>query len=85
MDDGACYLRRDMELQIDKSKIKEARLRAGLTQKKAAEVAGVSISSWEHYESGTRVIALPTFRLFLIETGQEKPRYWDWKKNKKIG
>lgn len=33
-------------------KLKAARVKAGLTQEKAAEACGVSIRSWQYYEAG---------------------------------
>lgn len=36
-------------------KLKQARLDAGLTQRQAAERAGIAVSQWQDYETGRRV------------------------------
>ena len=39
-------------------KLKQARLEKGLSQKQAAELAGVNVRQWQFYESGERVPSL---------------------------
>jgi transcriptional regulator with XRE-family HTH domain len=36
------------------TKIKAARVAAGMTQKEAAEACGISLGVWKHYEQGSR-------------------------------
>jgi DNA-binding transcriptional regulator YiaG len=55
----------------DPKKIKEARLKAGLTQTQAAELVHSSLRSWQHWESGARRMDGAHWELFLIKTGQD--------------
>lgn len=51
--------------------IKEVRLRAGLTQKQAAKIVGITVRAWQTYEakSGNSMATIPEARweLFLIK------------------
>lgn len=49
--------------------VKEMRLAAGLTQKKAAAVLYHKISSWQHYEQAERKMPPAIRELFLLKTG----------------
>lgn len=48
------------------------RLAAGLTQTKAAELCGVSLRAWQHYELGDRKIPEPVARLLTLATKDKK-------------
>jgi len=48
--------------------IKQARIDAGLTQRAAAELVGITTRAWQYYEAGTTTIRLPTWRLFQALT-----------------
>lgn len=50
--------------------IKTLRINAGLTQKKAAELLGIELRSWERYEASDRVPSLQNVELFCIKTNQ---------------
>ena len=38
----------------EKTKLQEMRIKAGKTQKEAAEICGISLGVWRHYEQGSR-------------------------------
>ena len=48
--------------------VKQARIDAGLTQRAAAELVGITTRAWQYYEAGTTTIRLPTWRLFQALT-----------------
>lgn len=48
--------------------IKARRQAFGITQQEAAELVGVTLKGWQHYEYGVREIPVPTWRLFCILT-----------------
>jgi len=56
------------------AEIVAARETAGLTQTQAAEKIGGTLRSWQFYEAGERRMHPGLFELFLIKTGQPKPR-----------
>lgn len=47
-----------------KEEIRKARTDAGLTQREAAELVGVSLGQWEHYEAGRRNMRERIWKLF---------------------
>lgn len=53
-----------------KEKILSARLSAGLTQTKAAEIIYSGIRAWQKWESGEHKMHPGLFELFLKKTGQ---------------
>lgn len=54
---------------IPKEEIKEARLKAGLTQKQAAELVGSpSYRTWQDWEAGKRNMPAAKWELFQIKT-----------------
>ena len=53
----------------DPMTLKLTRIRAGLTQRQAAALAGVSIDSWPRYERGERKCPTATWRAFLEASG----------------
>lgn len=60
-----------MKAEISAADVRQARENAGLTLKKAAEIAGVELRSWQRYEASERKIPRPTWELFLIKTKQK--------------
>lgn len=46
----------------------ERRQAAHLTQRRSAELVGVTVQAWQMYEWGQRRIAEPTWRLFKLLT-----------------
>ena len=54
--------------------IRKARVSAGLTQRAAAELVGLTTRAWQYYESGKTRIKLPTWRLFCAETSESEPK-----------
>jgi putative transcriptional regulator len=50
--------------------IREARIKAGLTQSKAAERVHMTLSGWQRAEYGNRKLDLARWELFLIKTNQ---------------
>ena len=55
--------------------IREARLRAGLTQSHAAALVGVQPRAWRYWEGGGRKMGAAVWELFQIKAGikeQEK-------------
>jgi transcriptional regulator with XRE-family HTH domain len=52
--------------------IRTARKAARLTQKQAAELVSVSLSTWGKWEAGTHRMPASTFEMFLIKTQQLK-------------
>lgn len=50
-------------------RIKEARQKASLSQKAAAELIGYSQRAWQHWENGSRKMKPPIFEYFLTKTG----------------
>jgi len=50
--------------------IREARIRAGLTQRGAAELIGVTLRAWQYWEAGERNVEARTWELFLIKSKQ---------------
>lgn len=53
------------------SEIRSAREAAGLTQTRAAEIAGVKFRTWQDWELGIAAPNLPALRVFLHRTGQK--------------
>ena len=47
------------------TEIKQARHSAGLTQQAAADLVGITIKAWQHYEYGIRNIPPLRWKLFL--------------------
>ena len=56
--------------KINAASVRLAREKAGLTLKESAETVGVTLRSWQRYESGERQISYAVYELFLIKTGQ---------------
>lgn len=56
------------------AEILKAREAAQLTQSQAAEKVGGTLRAWQNYEGGQRRMHPGLFELFLIKTGQPKPR-----------
>lgn len=52
--------------------IKNARLDAGHTQSQAANVVYTNLRTWQRWESGTSVIPLGLWELYLIKTDQHQ-------------
>ena len=50
---------------------KQLRKNAGLTQKQAAELIGITKRSWEMYESGSYNVNLRNLELFAVKTDQD--------------
>ena len=50
------------------AEIKQTRLDAGLTQKKAAALVHRNIRSWQKVEAGDTILDLAAWELFLIKT-----------------
>ena len=50
-------------------RIKEARQKAGLSQRAAAELIGYSYKAWQYWEQGKRKMKVPVFEYFLTKTG----------------
>lgn len=48
------------------NEVKQARQRAGLTQQEAADLVGISVHAWRHYEHSIRNMPVPTWTLFNI-------------------
>lgn len=46
--------------------LRKQRTRIGLTLQEAADLVGVTLKAWQHYESGRSRIPVPTWRLFQI-------------------
>ena len=53
----------------DPMTIKLTRVRAGLIQKEAAALAGISVESWPRYERGERRMPAEAWRTFLKNSG----------------
>ena len=53
-----------------KEEIRSARINAGLTQTKAAEIIYSGIRAWQKWESGEHKMHPGLFELFLKKTGQ---------------
>ena len=47
--------------------IRQARLRAGLTQAQAAELIHVTTRAWKYYEAGQRAMPLAYWELFTLK------------------
>jgi DNA-binding transcriptional regulator YiaG len=54
------------------TEIREARLRANLTQTQAAALVGVSDRSWRYWEEGGRQMQESKWELFQIKTEVKK-------------
>lgn len=52
------------------SSIREARLKAGMTQKEAAHTVLASLRGWQQWEAGDRAMPPGLFELFMLKTGQ---------------
>lgn len=52
--------------------IQSARAEAGLTQAEAAALIDSNVHSWRHWEQGKRLMHPAFWRLFLIETEQQR-------------
>lgn len=52
--------------------VKEARTRAGLKQREAAELVHVALRAWQSWEDGSRQMSLTAWELFNIKTGDKK-------------
>jgi putative transcriptional regulator len=50
------------------TEVRDARIRAGLTQSQAAALVGVSLRSWQYWEEGGRQMQSSKWELFLIKT-----------------
>lgn len=57
--------------KINAESVRLARNNAGLTLKESAESVGVTLRSWQRYESGERQISYAIYELFLVKTGQK--------------
>jgi DNA-binding transcriptional regulator YiaG len=51
--------------------VKQARVKAGLTQQKAADLINCGIRSWQKWEAGDRKMHPAMWELFLIKTEVE--------------
>lgn len=51
-------------------RIKEARQKAGLSQREAAELIGYSHRAWQYWEQGKRKMKIPVFEYFIQKTNQ---------------
>ena len=58
----------------DPMTLKLTRIRAGLTQRQAAALAGISVESWPRYERGERRMPAETWRTFLQNSGAKVTR-----------
>jgi len=47
--------------------LKKTRVEAGLTQTQAAEMVGITLRNWQHWEAGTRKINAGLIELFMIK------------------
>ena len=45
---------------------KSFRTKHSLTQQKAAQLFGVTVRAWKHWEHGTREMGAPAYRLMLV-------------------
>lgn len=61
----------DLE-QPSAEEVAAARLRAGLTQSAAADLARCSRRAWVYFETGGREIDLARWELFLAKIGERK-------------
>ena len=52
--------------------IAQTRIKADLTQEKAAALIHITLRTWQRYEYGDRVMHLAMWELFLIKTGNRK-------------
>ncbi len=52
------------------TEIKQARIAAGLKLREAAELIGIGIKAWQHYESGRSIPPTRRWALFLRLTNQ---------------
>lgn len=60
-----------MDMKPTKEQVKEARLKAGLTQKQAAEVLKIPHTrTWQYWEAGTNAMSESDYELFLLLTDQ---------------
>jgi len=60
-----------MDMKPTKEQVKEARLKAGLTQKRAAELIYLaSYQTWQRFELGQRTMSESDYELFLLLTDQ---------------
>ncbi len=50
------------------AELRAARLAAGLSQAKAAQLMGYSLGAWRKWEAGTRPIPAKLLHFFLMET-----------------
>ena len=53
----------------DPMTLKLTRIRAGLTQRQSAGLAGISVESWPRYERGERRMPAEAWRTFLANSG----------------
>lgn len=51
------------------TEIREARVKAGLTQSQSAALVGVQPRAWRYWEGGGRKMTAAVWELFLIKTG----------------
>jgi DNA-binding transcriptional regulator YiaG len=59
-------------LKPNQKQIKEARLKAGITQQQAAEIVHRDMRSWRRWEAGQAEIDPAIWELFLIKTRGKK-------------
>lgn len=60
---------------------KQLRKNAGLTQKQAAELIGITKRSWEMYESGSYNVNMRNLELFALRTNQNLKELIELEKN----
>ncbi len=48
-------------------KLRELRLKAGLTQTQAAELVGITLRGWQYWESGERKMPAVAWELFCLK------------------
>ena len=53
------------------TEVKDARIRAGLTQSQAAALVGVSLRSWQYWEDGGRKMQGSKWELFQIKAARQ--------------
>lgn len=54
----------------DRTKIIEARQRAGQTQTAAATSVHAALRSWQQWEAGDRAMPAATWELYMLKSGQ---------------
>lgn len=57
---------------VKKDEIRQARIKAGLTQKYAARIVYKSLRTWRRWECGESNMDLAIFKYFLIKTEKDE-------------